>query len=85
MPFSNQEQHILHEMEVQLAKHSGRRAQRSGSQWWLRKPLFWSIGLFVVGFILVLSSFTTSLVVATLGVLLMCIAPYLWLRARRQT
>jgi len=81
MPLSKEEQ-ILHEMEAQFDKHEARLVSRLGSQRVLGRTPRWAIALVVAGLALVLACFTISLLAATLGVVMMFIAPCVWCRRR---
>jgi hypothetical protein len=79
MSLSKEEQ-ILHEMEAQFDKHEARLISRLGSRRALGSTLRWPIALVAAGLSLVLACFTTSMLAATLGVVMMFIAPCVWCR-----
>jgi hypothetical protein len=80
MSLSKEEQEILHEMEAQFDKHEAPLESRLGSRRIFGSKLCWAIGLVVAGLALVVACFTTSLLAATLGVVMMFIAPCVWCR-----
>jgi hypothetical protein len=80
MSLSNEEQEILHEMEAQFEGHEGRLESRLGAKRVLGRTFYLPIALVIAGLALVLACFTTSLLPATLGVVMMFIAPCVWCR-----
>ena len=84
MPLSEDEQRILHEMEQKLYEHDRGFAERVRSSRALHRPLRWSVGIFVAGLAIVLLSFSSSLLLATFGFLIMVFAALLFERGARQ-
>jgi hypothetical protein len=72
VPLSEEEQRILHEMEQNLYEHDRGfvervRAPRSGTH----RSVRLSVIIFIIGFVVVVLSFRQSLLLATVGFLLM--------------
>ncbi len=84
MPLSEDEQRILHEMEQKLYEHDRGFADRVRGARTLHRPLRWSVGIFIAGLAIVVLSFSTSLLLATFGFLIMVFAALLFERGARQ-
>jgi hypothetical protein len=85
MPLSEDEQRILHEMEQKLYEHDRGFAERVRSSRTLHRPLRWAVGMFIAGLAIVLLSFSSSLLLATFGFLIMVFAALLFERSARQS
>jgi Protein of unknown function (DUF3040) len=83
VPLSEDEQRILHEMEQKLYEHDRGFADRVRSAHTFHRPMRWSIGIFVAGLAIVLLSFSSSLLLATFGFLIMVFASLLFERGAR--
>jgi len=83
VPLSEDEQRILHEMEQKLYEHDRGFAERVRSSHGLHRPMRWSVGIFVAGLAIVLLSFSSSLLLATFGFLIMVFAALLFERGAR--
>ena len=83
MPLSEDEQRILHEMEQKLYEHDRGFAERVRSSHGLHRPMRWSVGIFGAGLAIVLLSFSSSLLLATFGFLIMVFAALLFERGAR--
>lgn len=79
MPLSEEEQRILHEMEQKLYEHDRSFANRVRGQG--RHPkdsaTRWSVALLAGGFLLLMLTFRTSLLLGTFGFLVMLLASFL--------
>jgi predicted histidine transporter YuiF (NhaC family) len=88
MPLSEEEQRILHEMEQKLYEHdrafadrvstksSRRKTPRSGKGW---------IMAFVAGFVLLIVAFRSSVLLGSLGFLVMLVAAVVYVYRMRQS
>ena len=87
MPLSEEEQRILHEMEQKLYEHDpsfvDRVATRSGGSHAAR-ACRWAAVSFVVGFVVLIVSFRSSLILATCGFCVMLFSALLFERKLRQ-
>jgi len=88
MPLSEEEQKILHEMEQKLYQHDRAFADRVSTSI-QRHPTGrvgrWSIVAFVAGAVVLLVSFRSSVVIASVAFLLMLLAALLFVRQASQS
>lgn len=84
MPLSEEEQRILHEMEKKLFEHDRSFMGRDrGPRSFASRSLRASVGLFIVGFLIVVLSFASSLILATFGFLVMLVSAVMFERSLR--
>ncbi len=82
MPLSEEEQRILHEMEKKLFEHDRSFMGRDrGPRSFVSRSLRASVGLFVVGFAIIVLSFRSSLLLATFGFLVMLVSAVMFERS----
>lgn len=87
MPLSEEEQRILHEMEQKLAADDPKFAGRGPSFLTVRevaRAAKWPALFFVVGFVTLVLSFRSSLILATAGFVMMLLAALYFERSLRQ-
>lgn len=86
MPLSEEEQRILHEMEKKLYEHDrGFIGRDRGPRSLALRSLRGSIALFIAGFVILVLSFRSSLLLATFGFLVMLLSTVMFERSLRQT
>ncbi len=86
VPLSEEEQRILHEMEKKLFEHDRSFLGHDKSpQSFASRSLRASVGLFIVGFIIVILSFASSLLLATFGFLVMLVSAVMFERGLRHS
>jgi Protein of unknown function (DUF3040) len=83
VPLSEDEQRILHEMEQKLYEHDRSFASRVRPIRPTHRQLRWPVAVFAVGFAVVVLSFSSSLLLATFGFLLMVLAALIFERNAR--
>jgi hypothetical protein len=87
MPLSEEEQRILHEMEQKLAAEDPKFAGRGPSFLTVRdvaRAAKWPALFFLAGFVTLVLSFRTSLIIATAGFMVMLLAALYFERSLRQ-
>jgi hypothetical protein len=87
VPLSEEEQRILQEMEQKLYADDRAfvtRVRAEASRSLASRPLRWSVLAFVAGLAVLLASFRSSLLLGTLGFLVMVVAALAFERSARQ-
>ena len=87
MPLSEEEQRILHEMERNLYENDRAfvdRVRSEGPHSIARRSARWAVVLFVAGFLILLVSFRSSLLLGTFGFLVMLLAALAFEHSARQ-
>lgn len=77
VPLSEEEQRILHEMEQSLYETDRafvNRVSAEGSRSIARRSARWAVAVFVAGFLILLLSFRSSLLLGTFGFIVMLLA-----------
>lgn len=87
MPLSEEEQRILHEMEQNLYQNDRafvHRVSADGSRSMARRSARWAVVVFVAGFVILLFSFRSSLLLGTFGFVVMLLAALAFEHSARQ-
>lgn len=87
LPLSEEEQRILHEMERNLYQSDRAfvdRVRSEGPQSMARRSARWAVVLFVAGFLILLVSFRSSLLLGTFGFVVMLLAALAFEHSARQ-
>lgn len=87
MPLSEEEQRILHEMERNLYENDRAfvdRVRSEGPHSLARRSARWAVALFAAGFLILLVSFRSSLLLGTFGFLVMLLAALAFEHSARQ-
>lgn len=87
VPLSEEEQRILHEMEQKLYQNDRAFADRvsaEGPHSIARRSAKWAVAVFLAGFVILLVSFRSSLLLGTFGFLVMLLAALAFEHSARQ-